>query len=144
MTITVYGEPKRQPRQRHAVIAGHVRNYTPTDDPVNAYKASIRQAWQEAVGKYHEGPVRVEVHVYFGRPKSHYRTGKRSHELKPTSPIYHAKKPDADNVLKAIKDALTGVAWRDDSQVADVRVIKYYATQEPPKTVVRVMQLGEP
>jgi Holliday junction resolvase RusA-like endonuclease len=34
------------------------------------------------------------------------------------------KKPDADNIAKAVCDALNGIVWKDDSQVVDVRVLK--------------------
>lgn len=38
----------------------------------------------------------------------------------------HCKKPDADNVAKAILDALNGVAYRDDSAVSSLIVGKSY------------------
>ena len=38
----------------------------------------------------------------------------------------HCKKPDADNVAKAILDALNGVAYRDDSAVSSLLVDKSY------------------
>ena len=42
-------------------------------------------------------------------------------EIKPT------KKPDADNIAKAVCDALNGIAYKDDSQVVDLTVRKYYS-----------------
>lgn len=33
-------------------------------------------------------------------------------------------RPDADNVLKLVADALNGVLWRDDAQVVDARCRK--------------------
>lgn len=61
-TITVHGVPVAQPRQRHAVIAGHVRNYTPTQSSANVWKALIAMKWSEAVGQMrHTGPVRLEL-----------------------------------------------------------------------------------
>lgn len=36
------------------------------------------------------------------------------------------KKPDADNILKAVLDALNGVAYEDDRQVVEVLCIKKY------------------
>jgi Holliday junction resolvase RusA-like endonuclease len=40
------------------------------------------------------------------------------------------KRIDADNVAKAVLDALTGVVWRDDSQVLRLRVEKVDARRE--------------
>ena len=39
-----------------------------------------------------------------------------------------AKKPDADNLGKAVKDALNGVVYEDDAQLADVRLVKRYGS----------------
>jgi crossover junction endodeoxyribonuclease RusA len=38
-------------------------------------------------------------------------------------------KPDADKVLRALLDALTGVAYEDDAQVVDVAVTKRYGLE---------------
>lgn len=38
---------------------------------------------------------------------------------------FHESKPDFDNVLKAVADALNGVAWGDDSQIAVGTIRKY-------------------
>ena len=46
------------------------------------------------------------------------------------------KKPDADNIIKCILDALNGLAYHDDSQVVGVICQKFYA--EVPRTVIKV------
>lgn len=46
IVMNVPGVPVAQPRQRHRVIAGNVSNYTPASSPVNAFKATVRLAWQ--------------------------------------------------------------------------------------------------
>lgn len=45
---------------------------------------------------------------------------------KRTGYLPHAKKPDGDNILKAVKDALTGIAWDDDGAVFESQVVKFY------------------
>lgn len=41
---------------------------------------------------------------------------------------YKATRPDADNFCKALIDQMTQVGyWKDDSQVADLRIIKRYS-----------------
>lgn len=49
ITFTVPAVPVAQPRQRMRVVQTHggktfAQNYTPVRDPVNAYKASCREA----------------------------------------------------------------------------------------------------
>ena len=40
--------------------------------------------------------------------------------------IRPTKKPDADNVLKAVCDGINGVVWHDDTQAVDVTLRKRY------------------
>ena len=40
---------------------------------------------------------------------------------------HHDRKPDLDNLVKAVKDALKGVCWQDDSQVCILVASKNYA-----------------
>ena len=121
--LTINAIPVAQPRQRSAVIAGHIRTYTPAKHPVNAFKAACQAALARA---YHgpplDGPVRLEVLFVLPRPQSMIR------KTRPNPRTWHAKKPDVDNLLKSLKDALTGLAWRDDSQVAQCRAAKVVAS----------------
>ncbi|XZN30187.1 RusA family crossover junction endodeoxyribonuclease [Clostridium perfringens] len=39
------------------------------------------------------------------------------------------KKPDVDNIAKIILDSLNGVAYKDDSQIVDLRIIKSYTEE---------------
>jgi Holliday junction resolvase RusA-like endonuclease len=61
--------------------------------------------------------VRMSVVVEFVRPKT-------------VKQIVPSVKPDADKLLRAIFDALTGVAYADDSQVVDVTLTKIYGPVE--------------
>ena len=49
------------------------------------------------------------------------------------------KKPDADNVLKAVKDGMNGIVWIDDAQAVEYRISKRYSTS--PCVQVSVEQL---
>ena len=40
------------------------------------------------------------------------------------------KKPDLDNVAKAILDAMNGIVYMDDSQVVGLSVHKFYAEED--------------
>jgi len=114
--------PVAQPRQRLTVIAGRPHNYTPSRHPVNTFKAHLRQAvaeqWQ---GPPLCGPVHLELSIFLPRPKA--KLWKR----KPMPAEPHCKRPDLDNLLKAVLDALRGLVWRDDAQVAELVANKQIA-----------------
>lgn len=48
-------------------------------------------------------------------------------------------KPDLDKLVRAVLDAGSGVCYRDDAQVVEIRALKSYASdREPPGVVVAV------
>lgn len=73
-----------------------------------------------------EGPVSLRVTFTLRRPKSHWGTGRNAGQLKASAPKYHDHQPDADKLARAVLDALTGVAYRDDGQVAALSVVKLW------------------
>jgi Holliday junction resolvase RusA-like endonuclease len=60
------------------------------------------------------------------RPKAHL---KRDGSVKANSPVWHCKKPDLDNLIKAVTDAITDTqrVWLDDSQICQISATKSYA-----------------
>ena len=75
------------------------------------------------------------------RPKSHYRSGKYKDIRKTSSPDYCEYKPDLDNLIKFIADALGGPDgfYLDDCQIVEIKAEKHYATKsELPKTVIMI------
>lgn len=75
-------------------------------------------AQQTGVELVSSGPVALGTEFHMPRPASHYRSGNREKGLKVTAPHYHTKTPDLDKLVRCVKDAMTGIVWRDDSQVA--------------------------
>lgn len=133
--FTVYGDPVAQGRPRAVNIGGHIRMYDPKKS--RNYKDYVRLAASEhAPDKLIEGPVALEVKIYRPIPKSF---GKRKTVEAESGWVRPITKPDADNYLKGIKDALKSVIWRDDSQIVDVRVSKFYS--ERPRVEIKVMEL---
>lgn len=140
--LTVFGDPKGQPRPKAFVRNGRAAVYDP--GTAEHWKSQIALAVREAKadGKNIDFPVHVSITCFFRRPKSHYRTGKNAHLLKPSAPQYHTSKPDFDNVAKAVCDALTHLSlWRDDSQVVSAKITKLYADSEP-YTYIIVREVG--
>lgn len=112
--------------------------YLPKSHPVNAYKAAIRAVFIAEAKQWRTitGPLHVSVFAYLAMPSSWAKKKRAAHAGQ-----YHAQKPDADNVTKAVLDALTDCeAWCDDAQVASCLVIKRWAIKEP-QTVIDIMEL---
>jgi Holliday junction resolvase RusA-like endonuclease len=119
------GIPKAQPRVKAFVRGGHAGVYTP--DGAEAWKQEVRrQAVANAPESILTGPIRVELDFFLPRPKSHL--GKDGLP-KPKSPVWHCKKPDLDNLIKALTDAITDTqrVWLDDSQICEITATKTYA-----------------
>ena len=132
--LTWHGPPKGQPRAKATRRGAFVRMYTP--DTADEMKDGIRRLAVEAMARgeweHTTGPVEVVITAYFQRPASHFRRVRGTDVLKQGQPIYHTQKPDADNVAKAVMDALGSTAtwggiWYDDKQVAVLTVQKMYA-----------------
>lgn len=63
------------------------------------------------------GPVKLTCRFTLTRPKGHYGTGRNADKLKDSAPRYHIQKPDLTKLIRAVEDSLTGIVWRDDTQV---------------------------
>jgi Holliday junction resolvase RusA-like endonuclease len=129
VTFALAGQPRGKGRPRVSVRRtenpaqpAFARVYTPAK--TRHYEAALAfQAQAAMVGKrLLEGQLRVLMTAVFSVPASwskRKRGSALSGALRPT------KKPDADNILKCC-DALNGVVFKDDSQIVDARVTKWY------------------
>lgn len=81
------------------------------------------------------GPVVLELILRFPRPKGHYN---RKGQLLHSAPPVPGQKPDLDKCLRAICDALTGIAYADDARVVDAHVLKRYADKRGAGAAIRV------
>jgi len=79
--------------------------------------------------------VFVTLGFMFARPKSHYGSGRNSHEIKRSAPAYKSTRPDLDKLVRAVLDALTGIVFVEDSQVAGLSAWKDWG---PPGVAIRV------
>jgi Holliday junction resolvase RusA-like endonuclease len=133
--FTVYGEPVAQGRPRATMIDGHIRMYDPKKS--RDFKEYVKLvASEHRPEKLLEGPISLVVKVYKPTLKSFSKKKKAAAEagqLRPTS------KPDVSNYLKLIEDALTGVIWKDDSQIIDCSISKYYS--ETPRTEIQIKEM---
>jgi Holliday junction resolvase RusA-like endonuclease len=141
----VSGLPKGQPRARACIRGKHAATYNPpqADDWKSCIAAAIKdQVPPGSVYPLFDGPTRVDVTLYFPRPKGHFNS---KGILKLTAPVYHTGKPDRDNCDKAILDVLTQKAVvRDDAAVCDGKITKLYAVAgQAPGARIHIISLQE-
>ncbi len=113
------GEPVGKGRPRF-VRNGHT--YTP--DKTRNYERLVRASYlQTKEGRLH-GAIEMTVDAFFRIPASRSKKDKAAMDR---GEILPTKRPDADNILKAIADGLNGVAYDDDAQIVKATVRKAYA-----------------
>jgi Holliday junction resolvase RusA-like endonuclease len=123
----VDGAPKAQPRVKafaRKIGASYVaRVFTP--GTAEEWKSLVATAAKsETPPQPLEGPVSVQIDFYMPRPKSLYR------KSDPESIVWCGSKPDADNLAKAVIDAMTQLGWwRDDAAIARLLVTKSYTAK---------------
>ena len=125
-------------RQKFKRAGRFVKTYTP-QETVN-YENVVKYNYQEAMaelnfdGWFKDEPLEVFVVSWYEIPKS-YSNKRREDALH--NRLFPTKKPDIDNVLKIILDALNGVAYHDDTQVISAHVDKKFAKSPTTKVLVR-------
>lgn len=100
--------------------------YTPTK--TSTFEEKVKWAFKSKYNietELSEKPFRAKILVFFEPPKS--ISNKKREQL--LSQKNYTKKPDTDNIAKAILDALNGLAYKDDSQVSTLSIIKQYGTE---------------
>ena len=81
------------------------------------------QAMKETGFEMIDGPCAVLINAFFEVPKS---KSKRFREAALKGAERPTKKPDADNIVKAIQDALNGLTYKDDACIVELACNKYY------------------
>lgn len=121
MDFLVYGKPQGKQRPRFSRLSRTV--YTPTKTA--KYERQIAVAYIEAGGKCipEDCYVSVTVHAFFPIPTSYTKKKKQECADGVRRPD---KKPDMDNIIKCVLDALNGKAYVDDKQVVETIGRKYY------------------
>lgn len=81
-------------------------------------------------------PLYVQFEFVRPRPRGHY--GARG-LLKASAPAYPTTRPDVLKLARAAEDALTGIVWRDDSQIVHEALLKTFGEPERLEVLVRPM-----
>lgn len=135
LTITIPGELRGKGRPRFSARAGFVRAYT--DAKTASAETWVRACASDVVtGTPIAGPVAVRLDVGVGVPAS-WPKKRRAAAL--AGAIWPTGKPDLDNILKLVGDALNGIVWADDKQIVRAEVTRRYV--EAPQSVLTVTEV---
>ena len=126
--FTIPGEPQGKGRPRFARLPnGKTRTYTPKETELyeNLIVMAYRQQYKSARFP-DDARLDMRITAYYQIPAS--ASKRKKHEME-VGVIRPAKKPDSDNLLKCVADALNKVAYRDDAMIVDCQVRKFYSHQ---------------
>jgi len=148
MTIVIYGKPMTWARAR---VNKRGKFFTPADR--EARMAEFTYFWRAAGHERIEKPTGIAViaEFVFDRPDEQFGTGRNLGVLKER---YRYARPgrgknggDIDNLIKLPMDALSHVAYSDDSQIAELHVAKRYVdveANEKPYSKLTLLALDAP
>lgn len=117
--------PQATPRPR----VGKFGAYYP--EKYREYKRALGLIAKSICKTHYKGAIKIEVGFYMPIPKS--LSKKKQEEL---TGDWHIKKPDCDNMIKGIKDALEGIAYDNDSQVCHETSYKIYSRKPRIEVVI--------
>ena len=132
LIFTVPGEPRGKGRPRFS-RSGH----TYTDSETRAYENKIVAYYRKAHGATKMPDTAffsVDVVAYLPIPKSATKAQIAGMAGKTILP---SRKPDVDNILKAVLDALNGVTYKDDARVHRTSCVKFYSAEPRVEITIR-------
>jgi Holliday junction resolvase RusA-like endonuclease len=126
VSFTVPGIAVAKGRPKFARRGQHITAYTPekTVSFENLVKDRAANAMKNQRLTMTAGPVQAVVNIYLPIPKS---WPKKFKEMALAGQVGMTKKPDMDNIIKALFDAMNGIIFKDDSQVVFAMVRKIYS-----------------
>lgn len=132
----VLGNPVGKGRPKFTKT-GHA--FTPKDT-VN-YETLVHMEYLSQCGNVKfpdDAMLDMRIKAYYSIPQS---KSKKKKELMRAGVIRPTKKPDMDNCIKIIADALNKIAYHDDTQIVDCQVRKFYS--DDPRVEVRILEIKE-
>ena len=119
---------KQRPRFKR--IGGKFMTYTPKKTLAfeDAIADEYRKQYPAGIIPFPEEPLEISCEFIFEMPKS-WSNKKKAEYL--GKRCISRKKPDIDNCMKSVMDALNGLAYTDDSQVTDTgKCVKIWGQDE--------------
>ena len=136
-TVTIPGEPVSKGRPRMTK-----RGHTYTPKRTVDYERMVQTLFHSEYGSPKlEGPILLRLDLYFGIPKSRSKATRKRMQQGLERPC---KRPDIDNCMKAVCDALNGIAYKDDSQIVAAVTQKFWADEPRAVVTIEELDLEEP
>lgn len=135
--FTIPGEPQGKGRPR---FTGKGKRPTTPDNTV-FYENLVKVEFQRqchGIKFPDDSMIDMRITAYYEIPQSaskKRRAAMLNHKIRPT------KTPDVDNIFKVVADSLNGIAYRDDKQIVDGMVRKFYSDE--PRVVVTIQNSAE-
>lgn len=131
--FTIHAPPKGKERPR----IGKGTTYTPK--ATKDYEKLVQDEYALQCGHRFADDVMLGMTVmaWYEIPKS---TNKKNREKMLWNIIRPTKKPDIDNILKLIADALNGIAYRDDAQIVQAHIFKGYSDNPRVEVEIEVVE----
>lgn len=131
--LIIPGEPVAKGRPRVTKWGVH------TPEKTKNYETLVKEIFIiQNHGQPMTGELAIEMKAYFTIPKS---VSKKKRAEMIDGSIRPTKKPDIDNLVKSVTDALNTLAYQDDSQIVQATVGKYYS--ELPRVEIKIYKLGD-
>ena len=127
MEFEVIGAPVGKRRPKFSTVHGYAQAIKPKEDVIyeNLVKLSFQQAKPSDYNLFDKA-VKMTILAYFAIPKSFSKKKQNEAIEGRISPL---TKPDADNIAKIICDALNDIAYKDDTRIVELTIIKKYASE---------------
>lgn len=125
VVIVVPGEAKTECKRQRFIKGGGVGKRVDVPDRAD-WKARVSERAFAMCRKPLAGPLVCSIEVRRVKPPSYPKRPTKSNPW----PEAWWKKPDVDNYVKLLFDALTGIVWQDDAQVTDLHVTKRFGERD--------------
>ena len=134
MVFEIVGAPVGKRRPKFSTIHGYAQAIKPKEDAIyeNLVKLSFQSNKPQEYSLF-EKPIKIKIEAYFAIPKSF---SKKKINMAVEGVINPQTKPDVDNIAKIICDALNNVAYKDDTQIIELTVVKRYALEPKVKVTL--------
>ncbi|WP_268913979.1 RusA family crossover junction endodeoxyribonuclease [Lentilactobacillus sp. SPB1-3] len=137
ISLTIHGNPVPAGRPRFT------RNGHAYDPPKSrAYKqlVAIEAKKQYRGPLLKDKPIEVYIAAYRENQKQISKIERTRRERKQSLPL---RKPDTDNYVKSVLDALTGVIWADDNIICHIDAYKFYSDTPRIEVIVREIEIDK-
>lgn len=154
MRFVIPIEPKPQTRPKFSKFGAY------EDPKMKAWRKQCSELIEQIYdGPFYDGPIKVDIVFYMKAPKNiakrpSERSKNRTKQLYSkfvARLLWHFKKPDIDNLVKAVFDSISnagynkidkkGIVWSDDNIVCDLRARKLYSPN--PRIEIEIEEIEE-